>query len=138
MRGRVCNLLFLLDLTSAVPLESESHETQGHILLSQFLRLPQPGGLGPSIYIPQEQGGPWVLGSVSVASYDKQGYGGGVLSRLHTGTNLKIISIQIISKNAIHHCWPSALVFHNSCSLLLLFVLLPTPSVKFSFVPAIL
>jgi hypothetical protein len=26
--------------------------------LSQFLRLPQPGGPGPRIYIPQEQGGP--------------------------------------------------------------------------------
>jgi hypothetical protein len=43
----------LLVLASAVPLGSESH-----ILLFQFLRLPQPGGPGPRIYIPQEQGGP--------------------------------------------------------------------------------
>jgi hypothetical protein len=28
---------------------------------------------------------PWALGSLSVASYDSQGYGGGILSLLHTG-----------------------------------------------------
>jgi hypothetical protein len=39
-RGWVCNLLFLLVLTSAVTLGSESRGTQDHILLSQFLRLP--------------------------------------------------------------------------------------------------
>jgi hypothetical protein len=57
-RGRVCNLLLLPVLASAVPLGSESSGTQYHILLSQFLRLHQPGGPGPRIYIPQEQGGP--------------------------------------------------------------------------------
>jgi hypothetical protein len=46
-RGRVCNLLLLLVLASAVLLGSESHGTQDHILLSQFLRLPRPGGSGP-------------------------------------------------------------------------------------------
>jgi hypothetical protein len=45
-------------LASAVPLEAESHETQDHMLLSQFLRLLQPGGPGPRIYIPKEQSGP--------------------------------------------------------------------------------
>jgi hypothetical protein len=57
-RGRVCTLLLLLELASAVPLWSESRGTQEHILLSKFLRLPQHGGPGPRIYIPQEQGGP--------------------------------------------------------------------------------
>jgi hypothetical protein len=57
-RGRVCNLLLLLVLASAVPLGSESRGTQDHILLSQFLRLPQPGEPGPHIYISQKQGGP--------------------------------------------------------------------------------
>jgi hypothetical protein len=57
-RGRVCNLLLLLVLASAVPLGSHSRGTQVHILLSQFLRLPEPGGPGPRIYIPKEQGGP--------------------------------------------------------------------------------
>jgi hypothetical protein len=58
MRGRVCNLLLLLVLASAVPLGSESRGTQDHIVLPQFLKLPQSGGPGPRIYIPQEQRGP--------------------------------------------------------------------------------
>jgi hypothetical protein len=57
-RGRVCNLLLLLVLASTVPLGSELRGTEYHIFLSQFLRLLQPGGPGPRIYIPQEQGGP--------------------------------------------------------------------------------
>jgi hypothetical protein len=58
-RGRACNLLvqLLLGLTRAVTLGSKSRRTHGHILLSH-LRLPQPGGPGFRIYIPQEQGGP--------------------------------------------------------------------------------
>jgi hypothetical protein len=58
-RGRVCNLLvqLLLGLVRAVTLGSKSRRTHGHILLSH-LRLPQPGGPGSCIYIPQEQGGP--------------------------------------------------------------------------------
>jgi hypothetical protein len=55
-RGRVCNLLvqLLLDLARAVTPGSKSCRTHGHILLSH-LRLPQPGGPGPRIYILQEQ-----------------------------------------------------------------------------------
>jgi hypothetical protein len=56
-RGRVCNLLLLLGLASEVPLGSVSRETQDHISLSQFFRLPQPGGPGPRIYIPHGLGG---------------------------------------------------------------------------------
>jgi hypothetical protein len=59
-RERVCNLLLLLVLASAVPLVSDSHRTQDHILLSQFLRLPQPAGPGSRIYTPQEQSGPYI------------------------------------------------------------------------------
>jgi hypothetical protein len=57
-RGRVRNLLLLLVFASVVPLGSESRGTHDSILLSQFLRLPQPGGPGPRIYIPQKQGCP--------------------------------------------------------------------------------
>jgi hypothetical protein len=70
---------------------SESCGTQDYVLLSQFLRPPPPpGGSVPCIYIPQEQGGPDILPgpSVSFASYDLQGYGGGILSCLHTGKSL--------------------------------------------------
>jgi hypothetical protein len=42
------------------------------------LKLPQPGGTGLRIYIPQE------LGSLFFALYDSQGYGGGIRPRLHT------------------------------------------------------
>jgi hypothetical protein len=70
-RRRVCNLLvqLLLGLARAVTLGSKSRTTHGHILLS-YLTLPQPGGPGPRIF---------------VASYDSQGYAGGILTRLHTG-----------------------------------------------------
>jgi hypothetical protein len=58
-RGRVCNLLvqLLLDLARAVTLRSKSLRIDDHILLSH-LRLPQPGGSGSRIYIPQEHGVP--------------------------------------------------------------------------------
>jgi hypothetical protein len=57
-------------------------------------RLPQPGGPGPRIYIPQEQGGPvrlypQALGPIFVASYNLQGNGGGIRLRLHTGIFLR-------------------------------------------------
>jgi hypothetical protein len=69
-----------------VILGSKSRETHGHILLSH-LRIPQPGGPGPRIYIPQEQGGPVIppgTGFPFIVSYDLQGYGGGILTRLFT------------------------------------------------------
>jgi hypothetical protein len=44
-------------LASTVILRSESYGTRDQFLLSD-LRLPQPGGPGPHIYITQEQGGP--------------------------------------------------------------------------------
>jgi hypothetical protein len=91
IRGWVCNLLvqLLLGLARAVTLGSKSHRTHGHILLSH-LRLPQPGGPGSRIYIPQEQCGPAIpqaLGSLFVASYNLQGCSGGILTHLHTGLN---------------------------------------------------
>jgi hypothetical protein len=58
----LCMILHL-NMTSNLKLKlsydrlSKSSRTHGHILLSH-LRLPQPGGPGPCIYIPQEQGDP--------------------------------------------------------------------------------
>jgi hypothetical protein len=57
-RSRVCSFHLLLGIASAAFLRSESHGTHEHILLSLFLRLPQPGGPGSCIYFPQEQGSP--------------------------------------------------------------------------------
>jgi hypothetical protein len=45
-------------------LRSESHETRGHVLLSLFLRLPQPGEPGSCIYSPQKQGNPVIPQSI--------------------------------------------------------------------------
>jgi hypothetical protein len=84
-RGRT--LHFLLGLARAITHWLESRRPHNYILLSH-LRLPQPGGPGTRIYIPQEQGGPVIppdTGFQFVASYDSQGCGGGILTRLHTG-----------------------------------------------------
>jgi hypothetical protein len=94
-RGWVCNLLvqLFLVLARAVTLGSKSCRTHDHILLSH--ERPQPGGPGPHIYIPQEQGGPVITpgtGFPFVASYDSQGCGWGILTRLHTGRLLLSLS----------------------------------------------
>jgi hypothetical protein len=57
-RSRVCNFQFLPGITSTALLRSEIHRTHEYVLLSLFLRLPQPGGPGSCIYFPQEQGSP--------------------------------------------------------------------------------
>jgi hypothetical protein len=86
-RGWVRNLLvqLLLGLPRAVTLESKSRRIHDDILLSN-LRLSQPGGLCPRIYILQEQDGPAIpsgTGFPFVSFYDSQGYGGGILTCLH-------------------------------------------------------
>jgi hypothetical protein len=76
----------MLALASAVPLGSESRRTHDRRLPSH-LRLPQPGGLDPRIYIPQKQGVPDIpSGTVFlfVASYKSHVYGAGILTRLRT------------------------------------------------------
>jgi hypothetical protein len=91
-RGWVCNLLVQLlpGLARAVILGCKSRRTHDHILLSH-MRLPQTGVPGPRIYIPPpprnrvDQLHPLALGSLFVASYDSQSYGGGILTCLHTG-----------------------------------------------------
>jgi hypothetical protein len=74
------------------------------------LRLPQPGGPGPRIYFPQEQGGtdiPPGSGFPSVASYDSQGYGGGILTSLHTGFGNREILLAAVYK-APGRTWSNA------------------------------
>jgi hypothetical protein len=93
-RGWICNLLvqLLLGLVRAVTLGSGSHRTHYHILLSH-LRLPQPGGQGLRINIPSGTGWPsytpghWVLYSSPLTT---RSYGGGILTRLHTGSTHKV------------------------------------------------
>jgi hypothetical protein len=82
-RGRLCNLLLLLVLASAMPVGSDSRGTEYHwgslnleVQVSVFIT---PRNRVAQIY-PRE------LGSLSIASYDSQGYGTGILSRLYAGT----------------------------------------------------
>jgi hypothetical protein len=87
--GRVCVLQLLLALASAVILRSESRGTHDHILLSQIRDTPNREGqvpvfISPTIRITKLYS--QLLDSLFVAFYDSQGYGGGILTRLHTGS----------------------------------------------------
>jgi hypothetical protein len=76
----------LLGLASAVTLRSESRGTHDHILLSQILDDPNLE-VQVSIFISPRKRvvrlHSQALGYLFVASYDSQGYGGGIRPRLH-------------------------------------------------------
>jgi hypothetical protein len=76
-RRWVYRLQLLLGFVSAVILKSESCGTHYHILLAQIRESPYLEAHVPVFISP----GTWFL---FVASYDSQGYGGGIRSRLHT------------------------------------------------------
>jgi hypothetical protein len=81
MRGWVCNLQLLLVLASTVILGSDSRTTLDHILLPQIRDSPNLEGQVPVFISPGKRVArlyPQALGSVFVASYDSQGYGGGI------------------------------------------------------------
>jgi hypothetical protein len=89
--GRICRLQLLLAVARAVILESESREAHDHILLPQIRDSPKLEGQVPvftasrnSVY----QLFPQALGSLFVASYDLQDYGGGIRTCIHAGTAL--------------------------------------------------
>jgi hypothetical protein len=91
-RERVYRLQFLLVLASAVILGFESRGTRNHILLSQFQDFPNLEGQVPIFISPRNRVAqlyPQALGFLFVASYDSQGYGGGILTRLHAVYNLR-------------------------------------------------
>jgi hypothetical protein len=78
----------LLDLASAVILGPESRRTHDHILLSQTRDSPKLEGQVPVFLSPRNgvaQLYPQALGSVFITYYNSQGYGGGILTHLHTG-----------------------------------------------------
>jgi hypothetical protein len=87
-RGWVCHLQLPLVLDSKVIFRFESRGTHDHILLSQIRDSPYLDGQVPVFISPRNrvaQLHPQALGSVFVASYVSQGYGGGIRPRLHTG-----------------------------------------------------
>jgi hypothetical protein len=78
-RGWNCRLQLLLALASAVILKSESRGTHDHILLSPIRDSPNLKGQVPVFVSPRNRVAqlyPQALGSLFVASYDSQGYGG--------------------------------------------------------------
>jgi hypothetical protein len=77
-----------LVLASTVILRSEFRWTHNHILLFQIRNSPNLEGQIPVFISPRNrvvQLYPQALGSLFVASYDSQGYGGGIRPLLHTG-----------------------------------------------------
>jgi hypothetical protein len=75
----VYSLQLLLVLASAVILRSESRGTHNHILLSQIRDSPNLEDQVPVFISPRTRVAwlyPQALGSLYVASYDSQGYGG--------------------------------------------------------------
>jgi hypothetical protein len=86
-RGWVCRLQLLL-AASAVILGFESRGAHDHILLSEIRDSLSLEGQVPVIISPRKkvaQLHPQALGSPFVASYDSQGYGGGIQTRLTLG-----------------------------------------------------
>jgi hypothetical protein len=85
--GWVCHLQLLL-LASAVILRYESRGTHDHILLPQIRESANLKGQVPVFITPRNRAHRLhlqALGSLFVAYYDSQGYGGGIRPRLRTG-----------------------------------------------------
>jgi hypothetical protein len=77
----------LLVLVSGVILGFKSRGTHDHVILSQIRDFPNLEGQVPVFISPRNKVAqlyPQALGSLFVASYDSQGYGGGIQSRLYT------------------------------------------------------
>jgi hypothetical protein len=78
----------MLILASAVNFRSESRRAHDHILLSEIRSSPNLEGQVPLFISPRSRVAQLyrqALGSLFAASYDSQGYGGGIRSRLHRG-----------------------------------------------------
>jgi hypothetical protein len=95
----VCRLQLLLDLASSVILRSDSRGTHHHVLLSQIRDSPKLEGQISVFISPRNRVGrlyPQALGSLCVASYESQGYGGIIQTHLHTGLLQLLIPVLII------------------------------------------
>jgi hypothetical protein len=93
-RGWGCLLQLLLVFDSAFVIRSEPLGTHCQILLSQIEDSPNLEGQRP-VFISFRKRLPLLypkaLGSLFVASYELQGYGGGTRPRLHKGDNAESI-----------------------------------------------
>jgi hypothetical protein len=95
MRGRVCRLQLLLAVASAVVLGSKSRGTHDHILLSQIRgppNLEDQISVFLSIRNRVAQLHLQALGPLFVASYNLQGYAGGIRILLHVRETLHLLN----------------------------------------------
>jgi hypothetical protein len=86
----ICHLQLLRVLASAVILGFEFRGTRDHILLSQIWDSHNLEGQVPIFISPRNRMSrlyPQALGSLFIASYDSQGYGGGIRIHLHASSN---------------------------------------------------
>jgi hypothetical protein len=89
MRGRVCNLLY--NCFWALPEQSLSGRSPAELTAIFYCPIwdfPNLEGQVPIFISPRNRVAqlyPWALGSLFVASYDLQGYGGVILTCLHLG-----------------------------------------------------
>jgi hypothetical protein len=89
MRGQVCRLQLMLAFATAVILGSESCGTHDHILLSQICNSSNLEGQVSLIYFVSDRVAQLysqTLSSIFIVSYDSQGYGRGIRTRLHART----------------------------------------------------
>jgi hypothetical protein len=124
-RGRVCSFQSLLGLASAVFLWPESRWAHYHILVSQFFRLPQPGGPGSCIYFTQEQGSPVISPGIQVQVQVQVilrptvsrlvNFGVGPPSGAHEQILITFGSLQSLC------CGTSSLTIRRACNLLVQF-----------------
>jgi hypothetical protein len=87
----ICRLQLLLVFASTVILRSEFREVCDYILLSQNRNSHNLEGQVLVFISPRNRVArlyPEALGHLFIASYDSQGYGGGIWSRLHSGYSI--------------------------------------------------
>jgi hypothetical protein len=87
-RWWVCRLQLLLVLASAVILGTLVPWISWPQFTVSVLRLPLTSRVRSPYFYPPGTGCPSSLGSLFVASYDSQGYGEGIRTRLHTGLSV--------------------------------------------------
>jgi hypothetical protein len=107
-RERVCRLQLLLVLVSVIIIGSESRGTRNHILLSQIrdstnLEAQVSLFTSPKNRIAQLYS--HTLGSIFVASYDSQGYGGGIRTRLQSGLTSGSLPHSLFISAVEAYCW---------------------------------
>jgi hypothetical protein len=123
-RAWVCRLQLLLALASAVILRSESRGTHGHILLSHIRDSPKLEGQVLEFISPRNRVAqlyPQALGSLFVAFYDSQGYGGVIRPPPHG------ITINSSQKESYFttQCITPARITQKTCLILLHVLSLP-------------